>query len=335
MHENAPPLLRVGIVGAGLQSRKHYSLFQSVPGVLWQGVYDVDAVKSNSFFAETGVPVYIHLEELLQQVDIVYIATQTESHFPLAQMAIMAGKHVLIERPATENAEQTQRLINMSAEANVQCTVGYAGRFNPAWTSVRHDVKRPLFIESHHLIQYNACEISSSVVHDLMQDDLDIILPLVNSEIKRISATGVKVAHDTPDIANARLEFANGCVVNLTASRISLKPLWKMRIFERNAYHYLDFVTQKADYVSLKGGGQEHEPENLESGLRDITINSETRIRVEQKPLQLVEPMTLLWDDFLASVRNDKHPRVALHDVYKVMETAERIVKKINSLGDE
>ncbi len=335
MQENAPPLLRVGIVGAGLQSRRHTALFRLVPGVFWHGVYDSDLEQARSMSAETGIQAFTYLEELLQAVDIVYIATDTVSHFPLAQMAIMAGKHVLIEKPATDNAEQTQRLINMAAEANVQCTVAYSGRFNPAWTAVRHDIKRPLFIESHHLVQFNDKEISSNVVNDLMQHDLDIILPLVNSEIKRISATGVKVALDTPDIANARLEFANGCVVNLTAGRISLKPLWKMRIFEPNAYHYLDFVSQKADYVSLQGQDQVEDVPRSENSARNITIHQDIRLRVESKPQQMVEPMSILWADFIEAVRNDKHPRVVLPEVYKVMETSERIIKKINSLGDE
>ncbi|MBU3676004.1 MAG: Gfo/Idh/MocA family oxidoreductase [Chitinophagaceae bacterium] len=335
MPENASPSLRVGIVGAGNQSRKHTAIFRLAPGVVWHGVYDVDTERARTMSAETGIQAFTYLEDLLHEVDIVYIATNTASHFPLAQMAIMAGKHVLIEKPATENAEQTQRLINMAAEANVQCMVAYSGRFNPAWTSVRYDVKRPLFIESHHLVQFNDNEISSNVVNDLMQHDLDIILPLVNSEIKRISATGVKVAHDTPDIANARLEFANGCVVNLTASRISLKPLWKMRIFEPNAYHYLDFVGQKADFVSLKEQDQLEEIGSLEHGARNITLHQNIRLRLESKPQQAVEPMSILWGDFIDAVRNDKHPRVTLPDVYKVMETAERIIKKINSLGDE
>jgi predicted dehydrogenase len=332
MNVNEAQKLRIGLIGAGYQCQKNWPQLAALPNLTWVGVYDIVPAKAKAMNGLTGVPVVDLLDDLIQQVDVVYIATDTESHFPLAQMAIMAGKHVLLERPATERAEQMQMLINMAAEANVWCSVCYTGRFNPAWLSVWQNIQSPLFIESHHLTSFNEREIGASVVNDLMQDDLDVILPLVNSEIKRISATGVKVVHDTPDIANARLEFANGCVVNLTASRISLKPIRKMRIFERSAYHSLDFVAQKADYVSLQRA-EEAVAEDIQ--LRDIPINDETHIVVERKQVNPADPFYLLWADFIEAIRTGKRPRVLLEDVYRVMETGERILKKINSLGEE
>lgn len=332
MNVNEPRILRIGLIGAGYQCLKNWPQLVLLPGIHWVGVYDINSEQATAFERQTGILNIAKLDDLLTQVDVVYIATDTESHFPLAQMAIMAGKHVLLERPATERAEQMQLLINMAAEANVCCSVCYTGRFNPAWLSVKNELRSPLFIESHHLTPFNEQEIGASVVNDLMQDDLDIILPLVNSELKRISATGVKVAHDTPDIANARLEFANGCVVNLTASRISLKPVRKMRIFERNAYHSLDFVQQKADFVSLQGP---QAPEEDKVHVRDIPITDETHIVVERKQVNVAEPFYLLWSDFIEAVRANKRPLVVLEDVYRVMETGERILKKINSLGEE
>jgi predicted dehydrogenase len=332
MNVNEAQTLRIGLIGAGYQCQKNWPQLAALPNLKWVGVYDIVPAKAKAMNGLTGVPVVDLLENLIQQVDAVYIATDTESHFPLAQMAIMAGKHVLLERPATERAEQMQMLINMAAEANVWCSVCYTGRFNPAWLSVWQNMQAPLFIESHHLTSFNEREIGASVVNDLMQDDLDVILPLVNSEIKRISATGVKVVHDTPDIANARLEFANGCVVNLTASRISLKPIRKMRIFERSAYHSLDFVAQKADYVSLQRA-EEAIADDIQ--MRDIPINDETHIVVERKQVNPADPFYLLWADFIEAIRMGKRPRVLLEDVYRVMETGERILKKINSLGEE
>lgn len=325
-------ILRIGLIGAGYQCLKNWPQMVLLPGIHWVGVYDIIPAHARSFRLQTGIPEIGMLEELLAQVDVVYIATDTESHFPLAQMAIMAGKHVLLERPATERAEQMQLLINMAAEANVWVSVCYSGRFNPAWLSIKNELQSPLFIESHHLTPFNEREIGASVVNDLMQDDLDIILPLVNSELKRISATGVKVAHDTPDIANARLEFANGCVVNLTASRISLKPVRKMRIFERYAYHSLDLVQQKADFVSLQRPINE---EDSTAQVRDIPITTETHIVVERKPVDIADPFYLLWADFIEAIRTNKRPLVVLEDVYRVMEIGERILKKINSLGEE
>lgn len=332
MNVNEAQTLRIGLIGAGYQCKKNWPLLVLLPKLHWVGVYDIVAANAQEFQAKTGITATDQLEELLQQVDVVYIATDTESHFPLAQMAIMAGKHVLLERPATERAEQMQMLINMAAEANVWCSVCYTGRFNPAWLSVCQNMQAPLFIESHHLTSFNEREIGASVVNDLMQDDLDVILPLVNSEIKRISATGVKVVHDTPDIANARLEFANGCVVNLTASRISLKPVRKIRIFERSAYHSLDFVAQKADYVSMQ---RAEEAVSADLQWRDIPITAETHIMVERKTVNQADPFYLLWADFIDAIRMGKRPRVVLEDVYRVMETGERILKKINSLGEE
>ena len=322
-------ILRIGLIGAGYQCLKNWPQMVLLPGIHWVGVYDIIPAHARSFRLQTGIPEIGMLEELLAQVDVVYIATDTESHFPLAQMAIMAGKHVLLERPATERAEQMQLLINMAAEANVWVSVCYSGRFNPAWLSIKNELQSPLFIESHHLTPFNEREIGASVVNDLMQDDLDIILPLVNSELKRISATGVKVAHDTPDIANARLEFANGCVVNLTASRISLKPVRKMRIFERYAYHSLDLVQQKADFVSLQRPINE---EDSTAQVRDIPITTETHIVVERKPVDIADPFYLLWADFIEAIRTNKRPLVVLEDVYRVMEIGERILKKINSI---
>lgn len=332
MNVNETRILRIGLIGAGYQCLKKWPQLVLLPGIHWVGVYDINPAQATAFQGQTGIPNVGNLDDLLAQVDVVYVATDTESHFPLAQMAIMAGKHVLLERPATERAEQMQLLINMAAEANVCCSVCYSGRFNPAWLSVKNELNSPLFIESHHLTPFNEQEIGASVVNDLMQDDLDVILPLVNSELKRISATGVKVAHDTPDIANARLEFANGCVVNLTASRISLKPVRKMRIFERNAYHSLDFVQQKADFVSMQ---RPLNDENSNSQVRDIPITAETHIVVERKPVNVADPFYLLWSDFIEAVRANKRPLVVLEDVYRVMETGERILKKINSLGEE
>lgn len=332
MNVNETRILRIGLIGAGYQCLKKWPQLVLLPGIHWVGVYDINPAQATAFQGQTGIPNVGNLDDLLAQVDVVYVATDTESHFPLAQMAIMAGKHVLLERPATERAEQMQLLINMAAEANVCCSVCYSGRFNPAWLSVKNELNSPLFIESHHLTPFNEQEIGASVVNDLMQDDLDVILPLVNSELKRISATGVKVAHDTPDIANARLEFANGCVVNLTASRISLKPVRKMRIFERNAYHSLDFVQQKADFVSMQ---RPLNDENSNSQVRDIPITAETHIVVERKPVNVADPFYLLWADFIEAVRANKRPLVVLEDVYRVMETGERILKKINSLGEE
>jgi predicted dehydrogenase len=332
MNVNETRILRIGLIGAGYQCLKKWPQLVLLPGIHWVGVYDINPAQATAFQGQTGIPNVGNLDDLLAQVDVVYVATDTESHFPLAQMAIMAGKHVLLERPATERAEQMQLLINMAAEANVCCSVCYSGRFNPAWLSVKNELNSPLFIESHHLTPFNEQEIGASVVNDLMQDDLDVILPLVNSELKRISATGVKVAHDTPDIANARLEFANGCVVNLTASRISLKPVRKMRIFERNAYHSLDFVQQKADFVSMQ---RPLNDEDSNSQVRDIPITAETHIVVERKPVNVADPFYLLWADFIEAVRANKRPLVVLEDVYRVMETGERILKKINSLGEE
>ncbi len=332
MNVNETRILRIGLIGAGYQCLKNWPQMVLLPGIHWVGVYDIIPAHAKSFRLQTGIPEIAMLDELLAQVDVVYIATDTESHFPLAQMAIMAGKHVLLERPATERAEQMQLLINMAAEANVWVSVCYSGRFNPAWLSIKNELQSPLFIESHHLTPFNEREIGASVVNDLMQDDLDIILPLVNSELKRISATGVKVAHDTPDIANARLEFANGCVVNLTASRISLKPVRKMRIFERYAYHSLDLIQQKADFVSMQRPLNE---EDSSSQVRDIPITAETHIVVERKPVNAADPFYLLWSDFIEAIRTNKRPLVVLEDVYRVMETGERILKKINSLGEE
>lgn len=181
-------------------------------------------------------------QELFAAVDVVDIVTPTTTHFEMAAQAIRAGKHFFIEKPITRTVEEAEELIKLAQEFKVKAQVGHVERFNPALLALEDMELNPMFIEAHRLAVFNPRGTDVSVILDLMIHDLDIVLSIVKSEVKFISASGVAVASETPDIANARIEFENGCVANLTASRISLKQMRKVRLFQKDAYISLDFL---------------------------------------------------------------------------------------------
>ncbi|MEG2337434.1 MAG: Gfo/Idh/MocA family oxidoreductase, partial [Bacteroidales bacterium] len=189
-----------------------------------------------------AVPLYDNLDKLIDACEVVDIVTPTLAHFKIASMALRKGKHVFIEKPITATAQEARKLLSLANEAGVKTQVGHVERFNPAFLSVQNEIKNPMFIEAHRLSMFNPRGLDVPVILDLMIHDIDLILSVVHAVIKRISASGVAVVSDTPDIANARIEFTNGCVANITASRISLKNMRKTRFFQKDAYIAVDFL---------------------------------------------------------------------------------------------
>ena len=225
-------MLKAGVLGCGHLGKIHIKLMNQSESFDLLGVYDNDISISEKAATEFGCKSYASFEEMIEEVDVIDIVTPTPSHYSYALKAIENGVHVFIEKPVCSNTEESFNLIEKSKLNNVKIQVGHVERFNPAFTAVENNISQPMFIESHRLAQFNPRGTDVSVVLDLMIHDIDIILNSVNSPIKQISSSGVSVISDTPDIANARIEFENGCVANLTASRVSLKNMRKTRFFQ-------------------------------------------------------------------------------------------------------
>ncbi|NKI25932.1 Gfo/Idh/MocA family oxidoreductase [Arenibacter sp. 6A1] len=245
-------MLKVGVLGAGHLGKIHLRLLNQSTKYTLVGFYDPDAINGNKVAAEFGYEYYDNINTLLDAVDVIDIVTPTLSHFDCAKKAITKGKHVFIEKPITNTLEEAEELLVLEKEYGVKGQVGHVERFNPAFMAVKDNIDSPMFIETHRLAEFNPRGTDVPVVLDLMIHDIDAILSVVNSEVKQINASGVSVISNSPDIANARIEFKNGCVANLTASRISLKNMRKSRFFQRDAYISVDFLEKKVEVVKMK-----------------------------------------------------------------------------------
>lgn len=245
-------MLNIGVLGAGHLGKIHLKLVNESHKYQLIGFYDPDTILGKNIEAEFGYPYFENINELIQSVDVVDIVTPTLSHFDCAKKAIENGKHVFIEKPITSSLKEAEELLRLKEKHGVKGQVGHVERFNPAFSTVKNIIKNPMFIESHRLAEFNPRGTDVPVVLDLMIHDIDAILSVVESEVKQINASGVSVISNSPDIANARIEFENGCVANLTASRISLKNMRKSRFFQKDAYISVDFLEKKVEVVKMK-----------------------------------------------------------------------------------
>lgn len=245
-------MLKAGVVGAGHLGKIHLKLLQQSQKYHLVGFYDVNKEYGKQVEKETQFKYFSDLDDLIEKVDVVDVVTPTLSHFDVGRKAITAGKHLFIEKPVTSTFEEALDLIKLAKKYNVKGQVGHVERFNPAFQAVAGKIENPMFIECHRLAEFNPRGTDVPVVLDLMIHDIDVILSVVKSKVKNISASGVSVISETPDIANARIEFENGCVANLTASRISLKNMRKSRFFQRDAYISVDFLEKKCEVVKMK-----------------------------------------------------------------------------------
>lgn len=245
-------MLKVGVLGAGHLGKIHLRLLNQSQKYDLVGFYDPNSENADKVAAEFGYQKFNTIEELIQAVDVVDIVTPTLSHYDCAKDAIQAGKHIFIEKPISNTVEEADELITLSKKHNVKGQVGHVERFNPAFIATKDKIENPMFIETHRLAEFNPRGTDVPVVLDLMIHDIDVILSVVKSKVKLINASGVSVISDTPDIANARIEFENGCVANLTASRISMKNMRKSRFFQKDAYISVDFLDKICEVVKMK-----------------------------------------------------------------------------------
>ena len=245
-------MLKVGVLGAGHLGKIHLKLLQQSSQYELVGFYDENLENGKKIAEEFGYKQFNTIATLIHAVDVIDIVTPTLSHYKCAKVAIKSRKHVFIEKPISNSVAEAEEIIALAKEYNVKGQVGHVERFNPAFIATKDMIENPMFIETHRLAEFNPRGTDVPVVLDLMIHDIDAILSVVHSKVKRINASGVSVISDTPDIANARIEFENGCVANLTASRISMKNMRKSRFFQKDAYISVDFLDKICEVVKMQ-----------------------------------------------------------------------------------
>ncbi|MFT5777306.1 MAG: putative dehydrogenase [Crocinitomicaceae bacterium] len=323
-------MLKVGVLGAGHLGKIHIKLLLELAEKFeFVGFFDPNDENAKTAIDNFNVKRFDSIDELLDHVDCIDIVTPTLSHFDCASKALRKSKHVFIEKPVTETVDEARKLITLAQEAGVKVQVGHVERFNPAFQAAGPYFNNPMFIETHRLAQFNPRGTDVPVVLDLMIHDLDAILSVVKSRVKRISASGVAVVSDTPDIANARIEFENGCVANLTASRISMKNMRKSRFFQKDAYISVDFLDKELEVVSMTDIEGEPNPFDI---VFDMGEGKPIKKIVFDKPE--IEPVNAIKEElssFHDAVANDTTPIVPLEDGYHALEVAQQIVDKLKA----
>ncbi len=321
-------MLKLGIIGAGHLGKIHIKCAQEIAEYKLLGFYDVDAKNAHEVANTLGVTYYPNMDQLIDECDVIDIVTPTITHYEVAAKAIKKSKHVFIEKPLTNTIDEAKKLLSLSKEANVMVQVGHVERFNPAFVAAQPFCNQPMFIETHRLAQFNPRGTDVSVVLDLMIHDIDIVLSLVKSNIKKISANGVSVVSATPDITNARLEFDNGCVANLTASRMSMKNMRKTRIFQRDAYVSIDFLEKKTNLIRLKEVAYDQQ-DPFAITLDTATANSVKQIYIENPAVAATNAIREELLSFYDSITNNTTPAVSIEDGYAALDVAYKIINKI------
>lgn len=326
--ERVKKMKKIAVFGVGHLGRIHCKCIQQSPSMELAGIYDVDFEKAKQTAKELDTTAYEHPDDLFADCDIADIVTTTSEHHAVAKQAINQGKHVFIEKPVCVTLEEAKELIQLSEEKGVMVQVGHVERFNPAFVAAQPFIGKPMFIESHRLAFFNPRGNDVSVVLDLMIHDIDIILKMTNSELVDIHASGVPIVTDTFDIANVRLAFANGCVANLTASRISLKNMRKIRLFQENAYISIDLLDKKTEIVRLEQDAQSDE--NSFALELDLGAKGKKKIIIESPEIEPINAIQTELESFVSAIENKTTPIVTLQDGYASLETAYRIIAKMN-----
>ena len=315
--------LKAGVLGAGHLGKIHLKLLQQSEKYDLVGFYDPDESNGQKVEKEFGYPYFSSIEALIKAVDVVDIVTPTLSHYTCAIKAITKGKHVFIEKPITNTVEEAEQIRLLVSENNLRGQVGHVERFNPAFIAVKDDIQSPMFIETHRLAEFNPRGTDVPVVLDLMIHDIDIILSVVNSPVKNITASGVSVISETPDIANARIEFENGCVANLTASRISMKNMRKSRFFQKDAYISVDFLEKKVEVVKMKNAPDS--PGDFDMVLQNAE-GVKKQIYFETPQIAPNNAILEELESFADAINNQTKPVVTLTDGTDALRVAYQII---------
>ena len=314
-------MLKVGVVGCGHLGKIHTKLLSQSENYKLIGIYDKDNEESIRVSNEFKCTSFESFDSLLDSVDVIDIVAPTPFHFDYAKQAINKNKHVFIEKPVCTTSKESEELIKLGDLKNVKIQVGHVERFNPAFTKVESEISKPMFIESHRLAKFNPRGTDVSVVLDLMIHDIDIILKTVDSKVKDILSSGVSVISETPDIANARIEFENGCVANLTASRVSLKNMRKTRFFQSGKYISVDFLNKESEVVEIDSDNNAIPIMTLElaNGIKKNIVFNKPKIKENNAILDEL-------NSFAESINKNKVPKVNITDGHNALDIALKII---------
>ena len=305
--------IRIAVIGVGALGKHHARILAALPGVELTGIVDINEARAREIGGLVNAPSFTHAADVLGRVDAVTIAVPTESHLSVALPFLGRGIGVLVEKPLARNAPEAQQMIEAAAASGAVFGVGHTERFNPAVSAVRPLLDSPRFIEVHRLGTFPDRSLDIDVVFDLMIHDLDVVLSIVPSDIVAVEAVGVAVLTPRPDIANARLKFASGCIANITASRISKDRVRKIRIFQRDAYLSVDYSAQEVERWRLvKGNGA-------------LPAIDGGKLEIAQE-----EPLKRELADFVEAVREKRAPGVTGTDGLRAINLAERVTQEIN-----
>ena len=316
-------MLKVGVLGAGHLGKIHLRLLQDSSKYELIGFYDPSKENAEKVVAKFGYTFFDSIEKLINAVDVVDIVTPTLSHFDCAKKAIENGCHIFVEKPITKTVEEAEAIRTLTSKHNVKGQVGHVERFNPAFTAVKDKINNPMFIETHRLAEFNPRGTDVPVVLDLMIHDIDIILSVVDSKVRNVHASGISVISDTPDIANARIEFENGCVANLTASRISMKNMRKTRFFQKDAYISVNFLSKESEIVRIQDA-----PDNLDEFAMILKNDAGKEKQIYFENPEVNENNAILdeLETFADAIVNDTTPIVTLRAGTEALQIAQCVI---------
>ncbi len=319
-------MLKVGIVGVGHLGKFHLNNWLEIPDVEVIGFMDTNEETATEVIQKYGIKRFFDTDAFLDKCDAIDIVTPTHYHYDWCERAMKKGKHVFVEKPFAHTMNEARELVKLAKESNIKLQVGHVERFNPAFLALKGINLKPMFIEVHRLAQFNPRGTEVSVILDLMIHDIDIILSIVKSDVKKISASGVAVMTETPDIANVRIEFDNGCVANLTSSRISMKKMRKMRLFQKDAYIGIDFLNKKTEVIKLK------EEQDKNAFAFDIeTATGKKTIAVANPIVPEVNAIKKELEEFKEAIEKNTQTIVSEIDGLKAMDVAHQILAKIGN----
>ena len=319
-------MLRIAQFGTGHLGKFHLNNWKEIEGIELVGFFDPSDENAKAVEEQYQLKRYLDAEELMDNCDAIDIVAPTIHHYQLCEMALRKGKHVFVEKPLANTMDEARDLVKLAKESNLKFQVGHVERFNPAFLALKDYKLRPMFIEVHRLAQFNPRGTDVSVILDLMIHDIDIILHLVKSNVSYISANGVAVMSDTPDIANVRIEFDNGCVANLTSSRISIKKMRKIRLFQKDAYIGIDFLEKKTEVIRINQEGDKNDFSF------DIETNHGTKtIGISNPPIKEINAIKMELEAFRDAIVNNTETPVTINDGFSAMEVAHQILDKINN----
>lgn len=321
-------MLKVGVLGAGHLGKIHLRLLNQSEKYELVGFYDAFEENANKVAAEFGYKKFDSIAELIAAVDVVDIVTPTMQHFECAKQVIEAGKHIFIEKPISNTVEEAEEIIALAKKHNVKGQVGHVERFNPAFTAVKDKINNPMFIETHRLAEFNPRGTDVPVVLDLMIHDIDAILSVVKSKVKSVNASGVAVISDSPDISNARIEFENGCVANITSSRISMKNMRKSRFFQKDAYISVDYLDKVCEVVRMKDAPEV--PGDFDMILQNAE-GVKKQIYFDNPQVDANNAILDELETFADAINNNTTPIVTLEDGTEALRVAYQIIECMNT----